>query len=152
MFAPKNLPKGNGGSAIRVSCCCDHRPLALFTILAGRSRQGRSSVGSSTLTAAHAASPASLRARGRSSLSPITSLHLSPTMSKRDIFDDLDDDVDKEILTGMNLTALEYDLKLCREHGTYVPTETLAFAIHHVLQDDTAELIKHLSAYMKKGE
>jgi hypothetical protein len=40
-----------------ISWCCDHRPLALFTILAGRSRQGRSSAGSSTLTAAHAASP-----------------------------------------------------------------------------------------------
>jgi hypothetical protein len=68
----------------------------------------------------------------------------------RDIFDV---DVDKDIEIGMNLAALDYDLKLCREHGTYVPTETLAFAIHHVLQDDTAELIKHLSAYMmKKGE
>jgi hypothetical protein len=47
---------------------------------------------------------------------------------------------------------LDYDLKLCREHGTYVDTETLAFAIHHVLQGDTEELIKHLSAHMKKGE
>jgi hypothetical protein len=73
-------------------------------------------------------------------------------MSKRDSFDDLDDDVDKEILTGMNLAALEYDFKLCREHGTYVDTETLAFAIHHVLQGDTEVLIKHLSAHMKKGE
>jgi hypothetical protein len=70
-------------------------------------------------------------------------------MSQRDIFDDLDDDVDKEILTGMNLAALEYDLKLCREHGTYVDTKTLAFAIHHVLQDDTEVLIKELSAYMR---
>ena len=67
--------------------------------------------------------------------------------------DILDVDVDKEIETGMNLAALRYDLKLCREHGTYVDTETLAFAIHHVLQDDTEELIRHLSAHiMKKGE
>jgi hypothetical protein len=85
-------------------------------------------------------------------LSRITSLHLSPTMSKRNMFDDLDEDVDKEILTGMNLAALDYDLKLCREHGTYVPTETLAFAIHHVLQDDTEEIIKHLSALVTKGK
>jgi hypothetical protein len=63
-----------------------------------------------------------------------------------------DVDVDKEIETGMNLAALRYDLQLCREHGTYVPTETLAFAIHHVLQGDTEELIKHLFAYTKKGE
>jgi len=34
----------------------------------------------------------------------------------------------------------------------YVDTETLAFAIHHILQGDTEELIKHLSAHMKKGE
>jgi hypothetical protein len=73
-------------------------------------------------------------------------------LSKRDIFDDLDDEVDKEILTGMNLAALDYDLKLCREHGTYVPIETLAFAIHHVLQDDTEVLIKHLSALVAKGK
>ena len=53
----------------------------------------------------------------------------------RDIFDV---DVDNEIETGMNLAALRYDLQLCREH---VDTETLAFAIHHVLQDDTEELI-----------
>jgi hypothetical protein len=32
-------------------------------------------------------------------------------MSKRDIFGP---DVDKEIEIGMNLAALEYDLKLCR--------------------------------------
>jgi hypothetical protein len=51
----------------------------------------------------------------------------------------------------MNLAALDFDLKLCREHGTYVPTETLAFAIHHVLQDDTEEIIKHLSALVAKG-
>jgi hypothetical protein len=70
-------------------------------------------------------------------------------MSKRDIFGP---DVDKEIETGMNLEALRYDLKLCREHGTYVDTETLAFAIHHVLQGDTEELIKHLSAHTNKGE
>jgi hypothetical protein len=68
-------------------------------------------------------------------------------MSKRDIFCP---DVDKEIEIGMNLEALRYDLKLCREHGTYVDLETLAFAIHHVLQGDTEELIKHLSAHMKK--
>jgi hypothetical protein len=37
----------------------------------------------------------------------------------------------------MNLVALRYDLQLCREHGTYVDLETLAFAIHHVLQGDT---------------
>jgi hypothetical protein len=71
-------------------------------------------------------------------------------MSKRDIFGP---DVDKEIEIGMNLAALRYDLDLCRQHGTYVDTETLAFAIHHVLQDDTEELIRHLSAHiMKKGE
>jgi hypothetical protein len=70
-------------------------------------------------------------------------------MSKRDIFGP---DVDKEIEIGMNLEALRYDLKLCREHGTYVDLETLAFAIHHVLEDDTEELIKHLSAHMKKAE
>jgi hypothetical protein len=68
-------------------------------------------------------------------------------MSKRDIFGP---DVDKEIEIGMNLEALRYDLKLCREHGTYVDLDTLAFAIHHVLQGDTEELIKHLSAHMKK--
>jgi hypothetical protein len=62
----------------------------------------------------------------------------------RDIFD-----VDNDIETGMNLAALEYDLKLCREHGTYIPIETLAFAIHHVLQDDTEVLIKHLSAHAR---
>jgi hypothetical protein len=33
----------------------------------------------------------------------------------------------------MNLAALRYDLQLCREHGTYIDTETLARAIHHVL-------------------
>ena len=65
----------------------------------------------------------------------------------RDIFDV---DVDNEIEAGMNLAALRYDLQLCREHGTYVDTETLAFAIHHVLQGDTDELIKHLSAHMMK--
>jgi hypothetical protein len=73
--------------------------------------------------------------------------HLSPTMFKRDTFGP---DVDKEIEIGMNLEALRYELKLCREHGTYVDLETLAFAIHHVLQDDTEELIEHLSARMKK--
>lgn len=62
----------------------------------------------------------------------------------RDIFDV---DVDSDIETGMNLAALRYDLKLCREHGTYVDLETLAFAIHHVLQDDTDALVEHLSAY-----
>jgi hypothetical protein len=67
----------------------------------------------------------------------------------RDIFDI---DVDNEIETGMNLAALQYDLKLCREHGTYVDTETLASAIHHVLEDDTKELIEHLSAHTNKGE
>ena len=66
--------------------------------------------------------------------------------------DILDVDVDKEIETGMNLAALRYDLKLCREHGTYVDTETLAFAIHHVLKDDTEFLIKHLSALVAKGK
>jgi hypothetical protein len=72
-------------------------------------------------------------------------------MSKRDSLDDLDDDVDKEILTGMNLAALEYDLKLCREHGTYVPIETLAFAIHHSLKDDTEMLIKHLCLHERQA-
>ena len=70
-------------------------------------------------------------------------------MSKRDIFGP---DVDKEIEIGMNLAALRYDLDLCRQHGTYVDTETLAFAIHHVLQDDTGGLIKHLSAIVAKGK
>jgi hypothetical protein len=70
-------------------------------------------------------------------------------MSKRDIFGP---DVDKEIEIGMNLEALRYDLKLCREHGTYVPIETPAFAIHHVLEDDTEVLIKHLSAFTNKGK
>jgi hypothetical protein len=32
----------------------------------------------------------------------------------RNIFDV---DVDSDIETGMNLAALQYDLKLCREHG-----------------------------------
>jgi hypothetical protein len=62
----------------------------------------------------------------------------------RNIFDV---DVDSDIETGMNLAALQYDLKLCREHGTYVDMKTLSFAIHHVLQDDTDVLVKHLSAY-----
>jgi hypothetical protein len=31
--------------------------------------------------------------------------------------------------------------------GTYIDLKTLAFAIHHVLQDDTEVLVKHLSAY-----
>ena len=62
----------------------------------------------------------------------------------RDIFDT---DIDHEIETGMNLAALQYDLKLCREHGTYIDLKTLAFAIHHVLQDDTDVLVQHLSAY-----
>ena len=48
----------------------------------------------------------------------------------------------------MNLAALRYDLELCREHGTYVDMKALAFAIHHVLQDDTDVLIKELSAYV----
>jgi hypothetical protein len=56
-------------------------------------------------------------------------------------------DVDKEIEIGMNLEALRYDLKLCREHGTYVDTETLARVIHDVLGDvHTAELAEKLSA------
>jgi hypothetical protein len=62
----------------------------------------------------------------------------------RDIFDV---DVDSDIETGMNLAVLQYDLKLCREHGTYIDLKTLAFAIHHVLQDDTDVLVQHLSAY-----
>jgi hypothetical protein len=70
-------------------------------------------------------------------------------MSKRDIFGP---DVDKEIEIGMNLEALRYDLKLCREHGTYVQIKTLASIIHRVFQDDTEVLIKHLSAYTNKGE
>jgi hypothetical protein len=37
--------------------------------------------------------------------------------------------------------------QLCREHGTYVDLETLASAIHHVLQDDTEVLVKHLSVH-----
>jgi hypothetical protein len=32
--------------------------------------------------------------------------------------DIVDVDVDKDIEIGMNLAALQYDLKLCREHGT----------------------------------
>jgi hypothetical protein len=62
-----------------------------------------------------------------------------------------DTDIDHETEIGMNLAALEYDLKLCREHGTYVDLETLACAIHHVLQDDTEVLVKHLSAYVEEG-
>jgi hypothetical protein len=62
----------------------------------------------------------------------------------RDVFDT---DIDNEIETGMNFAALQYDLKLCREHGTYIDLKTLAFAIHDVLQDDTDVLVKHLSAY-----
>jgi hypothetical protein len=61
----------------------------------------------------------------------------------RDIFDD---DVDKEYEIGMNLEALRYDLKLCREHGTYVDLKTIASAIHHVLEDDTETLARELSA------
>jgi hypothetical protein len=57
----------------------------------------------------------------------------------RDVFDV---DIDNDIETGMNLAALQYDPQLCREHGTYVDLETLAFAIHHVLQDDTEVLVK----------
>lgn len=45
------------------------------------------------------------------------------------------------------LASLEYSLKLCRDHRTYVSLATLAFAIHHVLQDDTDALVEHLSAY-----
>jgi hypothetical protein len=68
----------------------------------------------------------------------------------RDIFDV---DVDKEYEIGMNLEALRYDLKLCREHGTYVDLKTLASAIHHVLEDDTEALVAELSAYViGKGE
>jgi hypothetical protein len=62
----------------------------------------------------------------------------------RDIFDT---DIDNEIETRMNLAALQYDLKLCREHGTYIDLKTLAFAIHHVLQGDTEVLVQHLSVY-----
>jgi len=58
---------------------------------------------------------------------------------------ELADQLDVEIDT--NLAALQYDLKLCREHGTYIDLKTLAFVIHHVLQDDTDVLVKHLSAY-----
>jgi hypothetical protein len=71
--------------------------------------------------------------------------HIFLCKYSRDIFDV---DVDKDIEIDMNLAALEYDLKLCREHGTYVDTKTLAFAIHHVLQDDTEALIAGLSAYV----
>jgi hypothetical protein len=66
-----------------------------------------------------------------------------PFLMSRDI---CDVDVDSDIETGMNLAALQYDLKLCREHGTYIDLKTLAFAIHHVLQDDTEALIAELSA------
>jgi hypothetical protein len=75
----------------------------------------------------------------------IISFHLSAPMS-RNIFDV---DVDSDIETGMNLAALRYDLKLCREHGTYVDLKTLASAIHHVLQDDTEVLVQHLSARVR---
>lgn len=61
---------------------------------------------------------------------------------QNDTIQDIDHAID------MNLAALEYDLKRCREHGTYVDTKTLAFAIHHVLQDDTEALIAELSAYV----
>jgi hypothetical protein len=69
-------------------------------------------------------------------------------MSKRDIFCP---DVDKEIEIGMNLEALRYDLKLCREHGTYVDLETLAFAIHHVLQGDTGAYQASLCPHEEGG-
>jgi hypothetical protein len=96
--------------------------------------------GSSTLTATHAASPARPeREGGRASRD--YKFHLSAPMSVFDV------DVDNDIETGMNLAALQYDLKLCREHGTYIDLKTLAFAIHHVLQDDTDVLVKHLFAY-----
>jgi hypothetical protein len=85
----------------------------------------------------------SSRARGRSSSRDYNS-HLFVPMSRNILFDV---EVDKEIETGMNLAALRYDLKLCREHGTYVDMKTLASAIHHVLEDDTEELVHELSAY-----
>lgn len=47
----------------------------------------------------------------------------------------------------MNLAALQYDLKFCREHGTYVEIGRLASAIHHALgDDDTEELATELSS------
>ena len=82
-----------------------------------------------------------VREGGRASLD--YKFHLSVPMS-RNVFDV---DIDHDIETAMNLAALQYDLKLCREHGTYIDLKTLAFAIHHVLQDDTDVLARHLSAY-----
>jgi hypothetical protein len=94
------------------------------------------------LTAAHAASPPRLEREGGRAFRDYK-FHFSAPMS-RDISDT---DIDHETEIGMNLAALRYDLKLCREHGTYIDLKTLAFAIHHVLQDDTEVLVEHLSAY-----
>ena len=57
---------------------------------------------------------------------------------------ELADQIDVEIDT--NVASLEYSLKLCRDHRTYVSLQTLAFAIHRALQDDTEVLAKYLSA------
>ncbi|MCI0563658.1 MAG: hypothetical protein MN733_34730 [Nitrososphaera sp.] len=62
---------------------------------------------------------------------------------QNDMILNIDDAIDR------NLAALEHHLKLCREHGTYVDIDTLAFAIHHILGDDTEVLARHLSAYAK---
>ena len=56
--------------------------------------------------------------------------------------------LDGDHAIDMNLAALEHHLKLCREHRTYVDIETLAFAIHRILRDDTEVLVKHLSDYV----
>jgi hypothetical protein len=66
---------------------------------------------------------------------------------KRDVFD-----IDKDIEIGMNLAALRWSLKLCREERLYVDIKTLASVIHHVLQDDTDMLIRDLSALVAKGK
>ena len=72
-------------------------------------------------------------------------------MSKENDYEaELRDQLDVEIDT--NLTSLEYSLKLCRYHRTYVSLATLAFAIHRALQDDTEALVKHLSNHVIAGK
>jgi hypothetical protein len=94
---------------------------------------------------AHAASTLR-RARGRSSLAFDYKFHFTVLMSRENDYEaELAHQLDTEIDT--NLASLEYSLKLCRDHRTYVSLETLASAIHRVLQDETEALVKHLSTY-----
>jgi hypothetical protein len=73
-----------------------HRALPI--VLAVLGRQGRSSVGSSTLTAC--ACGESTGEKRERAVEPFANYKpsLFLTMSKRDIFDDLDDDVDKDAM------------------------------------------------------